>query len=129
MQRASGAVLGRIGAAPGIRTINSLGQRGVQALIDSNYRLIQASGHLARFAGMGSRGTINALGALTSVEAIQQGMDAFITGKDTEQSFAVACLFHEVLEAMKGKSLPDAIKNASLEEILPLVAMEFLAAK
>lgn len=63
------------------------------------------------------------------METIQQGVDALVTGKDTEQSFAVACLFHEVLQAMKGKSLPDAIKNASLEEILPLVAMEFLAAK
>lgn len=101
----------------------------MQALIDSNYRVIQASGHLARFSATGARGTINALGALTGIEAVQQGVDALVTGKDTEQSFAVACLFHEVFQAMQGKSLPDAIKNASLEEIIPLIAMEFLAAK
>ena len=56
-------------------------------------------------------------------------MDEFSSGKDTEESFAIKNLFHEVLQAMQGKSLPDALKDASLEEILPLMAMEFLAAK
>lgn len=52
----------------------------------------------------------NAIGTLTSIEVIQKAIVDFTTGKDTEHSFAVACLFHEAAEFMRGKTLPEALK-------------------